>query len=189
VNTVTAITTHATHSRICFVCFARKSFEFEAPDEWLATQLSLFVHGGQPYTVVASANTSGNGENADRANLVGNPYAGVSTDRRRRGHLVQSAAFVDRRLASTARRDAVSFTIPDIRRGICPCSKHPITERINAQFRVEMFNLFNRTNYAPVGAPQAGESAVIGSTIGPLTARPHGPGEPFNTQFALKITF
>jgi hypothetical protein len=55
----------------------------------------------------------------------------------------------------------------------------PITEKVNAQFRIEMFNLFNRTNYAPVGAPQAGETAVIGSTIGTFDGAPGiGPGEP-----------
>ncbi len=40
----------------------------------------LNFHGGQPYTVVASTNTSGNGEFADRADPVPgvNPYTGVS---------------------------------------------------------------------------------------------------------------
>jgi len=66
----------------------------------------------------------------------------------------------------------------------------PITEKVNTQFRIELFNLFNRTNFAPVGAPQAGETAVIGSTIGTFDGAPGiGPGEPFNVQFALKITF
>jgi hypothetical protein len=149
-------------------------------------------HGGQPYTVVASSNTSGNGENADRANLVSNPYAGVS-------HKIVAGvvtwfsptAFVDppAGMYGTTRRgqfynpgySAVDFSV---------FKNTHITERVNTQFRIEMFNLFNRTNYAPVGAPQAGETAVIGSTIGTFDGAPGiGPGEPFNTQFALKITF
>jgi hypothetical protein len=54
-----------------------------------------------------------------------------------------------------------------------------------------MFNLFNRINLAPVGAPQtsAGGNA-IGSTIGAFFGAPGiGPGEPFNVQFAGKIIF
>jgi hypothetical protein len=36
-------------------------------------------HGGTPYTVVASTNVSGNGDNADRAvQVIANPNAGVS---------------------------------------------------------------------------------------------------------------
>ena len=41
---------------------------------------ALNFHGGQPYTVVASTNSSGNGEFADRADVIPgvNPYAGLS---------------------------------------------------------------------------------------------------------------
>jgi hypothetical protein len=39
----------------------------------------LTIHTGNPYTHVASSNTSGNGEYADRADATGlSPYAGVS---------------------------------------------------------------------------------------------------------------
>jgi hypothetical protein len=149
-------------------------------------------HGGQPYTVVASSNTSGNGENADRANLVGNPYAGVS-------HKIVGGAVTW--FSPTAFADPAAGQYGTTRRGqfynpgysdvdFSVFKSTPITERVKSQFRVEIFNLFNRTNYAPVGAPQAGETAVIGSTIGAFDGAPGiGPGEPYNMQFALKITF
>ena len=149
-------------------------------------------HGGQPFAVVASSNTSGNGENADRANLVGKPFAGVS-------HSIVSGvvtwfsptAFVDPpagQYGTTRRNQFYNPGYSDVDFSVFKDT--PITERVKTQFRVEMFNLFNRTNLAPVGAPQAGETAVIGSTIGTFDGAPGiGPGEPFNVQFALKVTF
>ena len=73
----------------------------------------------------------------------------------------------------------------------------PITERINTQFRVEMFNLFNHLNLANPGPTQLGNNAFgtssfgqIGSTIGAGNYAPGiGPGEPFNVHLALKIIF
>ena len=73
----------------------------------------------------------------------------------------------------------------------------PITKRINTQFRVEMFNLFNHLNLANPGPEQPGDDAfgtssfgLIGSIIGADNyALGIGPGEPFNVQLALKIIF
>jgi hypothetical protein len=63
---------------------------------------------------------------------------------------------------------------------------------ITTQFRAEMFNLFNRANLAPPDS-SIGDGAAFGqitSTIGYYNGAPGiGPGEPFNTQFALKILF
>jgi hypothetical protein len=77
-----------------------------------------------------------------------------------------------------------------------------ITERVLAQFRVELFNLLNRANFAPpstnpidgsVGwdpnSPNNGFGRVT-DTIGDYNGAPGiGPGEPFNAQLALKIIF
>jgi hypothetical protein len=73
----------------------------------------------------------------------------------------------------------------------------PITERVNTQFRVEMFNLTNRLNLASPGPTQLGNNATdsssfgqTGSTIGSGNFAPGiGPGEPFNVQLALKVLF
>jgi len=80
-----------------------------------------------------------------------------------------------------------------------------ITERFKAQFRVEMFNLFNNKNFASgVGAvgtscgpdPTTGVCTTskgfgqVTDTIGDFNGAPGlGPGEAFNTQLALKIIF
>jgi hypothetical protein len=66
----------------------------------------------------------------------------------------------------------------------------PITERVGTQFSINVFNIFNRINLAPVGFPQAGEGGEIGSTLGPYLGNPGiGPGEPLNAEFALKVIF
>jgi hypothetical protein len=65
-------------------------------------------------------------------------------------------------------------------------------ERVRAQFRVEMFNVFNRTNLAqPLNNLGYGSAFGIStSTIGVSYGSPGiGSGEPYNTQLALKIIF
>jgi len=64
-------------------------------------------------------------------------------------------------------------------------------ERVRAQFRVEMFNVFNRTNLAqPVNNLASSSFGQSTSTIGVQYGAPGiGAGEPYNTQLALKIIF
>jgi hypothetical protein len=65
-------------------------------------------------------------------------------------------------------------------------------ERVRAQFRVEMFNIFNRVNLAQPCVSIGGCSAfgASTSTIGVSYGAPGiGSGEPYNTQLALKIIF
>jgi hypothetical protein len=159
-------------------------------------------HGGSPYTVVSSSNPSNNGEGADRAvQVVANPEAGVN-------HSIQNGvvqwfsptAFVDEPETTTV-GPAVPGTYSPTRRGqnynpgynsvdVSFIKTTQIWERVSAQFRADVFNIFNRTNYAPVGFPDAGEGGTIGSTIGVYLGNPgFGPGEPLNAEFALKILF
>ncbi|MGC2619026.1 MAG: hypothetical protein WA414_08305, partial [Acidobacteriaceae bacterium] len=78
---------------------------------------------------------------------------------------------------------------------------------VNVQFRAEMYNLFNRVNLASPACTQlcldywdgasgvgsaysGGGFGTTSSTIGSGNYSPGiGPGEPFNTQLALKILF
>jgi hypothetical protein len=68
--------------------------------------------------------------------------------------------------------------------------KTPITERVQAEFRVEIFNLFNRTNYANPS------TTFSSSSFGQITATRNGGsapglgfGEPRNTQLGLRLVF
>jgi len=150
-------------------------------------------HGGEPYTVDASTNVSGNGENADRAvQVMSNPSAGLN-----RG-IVGSAV---QWFSPNAFVDPSPGTYSPTRRGqnynpgynavdISFLKGTKLTERVSAQFRADLFNAFNHTNLAPVGLPGTGEGGQIFSTIGPYLGNPTiGPGEPFNAEFALKIIF
>lgn len=160
---------------------------------WELNSLISF-HTGNPYTPVSTSNTSGNGEFADRADATAiNPYGGVS--HKIVNGLVQwfnPAAFVNppQGLYGNLRRGQyfnpgyadIDFSV---------LKNTPITERVTLQFRAEFFNVINRTNLAPVGAPTAGVGGgQISSTVGVFFAAPAiGPGEPFNTQLSAKILF
>ena len=153
-------------------------------------------HGGTPYTVVASTNVSGNGDNADRAvQVIANPTAGIS-------HAIVGGsvqwfnpdAFVDgtpgtyspTRRGQNYNPGYGSFDLSVIKTTPIIEGPHPVS----AQFKVNIYNLFNRTNLAPVGLPSTGEGGTIGSTIGPYLGNPTiGPGEPLNAELALKILF
>jgi hypothetical protein len=150
-------------------------------------------HGGTPYTVISATNPSGNGESADRAvQVVSNPQAGVS-------HAIVNGAV--QWFSPTAFADAPQGTYSPTRRGqnynpgyksvdLAVLKNTQIYEKVSAQFRADMINIFDRTNLAPAGWPTATEAGEIGSTIGPFLGNPGiGPGEPFNVQFSLKILF
>ncbi len=65
----------------------------------------------------------------------------------------------------------------------------PITERVKVQLRAEMFNLFNRINFAS-GPGAVNGDGTITDTIGDFNGAPGiGPGEPFNMQIVAKIIF
>src|SRR5262249_26655003 len=65
-----------------------------------------------------------------------------------------------------------------------------IGEWVKVQFRAELFNVFNRKNLAPPSNTVGDGFGVISDTIGDYNGAPGiGPGEPFNTQFGLKVIF
>ncbi len=162
----------------------------------------LSFHGGQPFTIFSS-NTggSGNGEFAERANLNSgvSPYDGVS-------HSVQGDSTngyyvswinpkaytpsANGEYGNSHRNDLHGPGFSDVDFSVFKNTK--IGERINTQFRVEMFNLFNRLNLASPGGGYCTDSSScsITTTIGSAYGAPGiGAGEPFNTQLAMKIIF
>ncbi len=154
----------------------------------------IAIHGGTPYTVTSTNNPSGNGESADRAvQVVASPSAGIS-------HAISGG--VVNWFSPTAFVDAPAGQYSPTRRGqnynpgysavdLAVVKNTHITERVDAQLRADIINIFNHTNLAPVGVPATGEEGnEIGSTIGQYLGNPGiGPGEPVNAQLALKIIF
>lgn len=157
-------------------------------------------HTGLPFTVLTDDQTDNTGEGNQRANQVlKNPYAGFRKQAVGANWL-NPAAFADPAQGTwgTSRRNA--YEAPgygDMDFSVFKNTK--IGEWVNTQFRVEFYNIFNRTNFAPPLGGGNGfynpNTATISTmqlydTIGDFNGAPGiGAGEPFNTQLALKITF
>jgi Carboxypeptidase regulatory-like domain len=154
---------------------------------------SLFTFStGQPINILAGTNVSGTGENQDRVDIVGNPFANVPVLTGTTAKQYFNPAAFAKPAAGTfgdIGRDAyygpgfgsVDFSV---------FKKTPITERISTEFRVEIFNLFNRTNWANPNVTLSSSSfGQLTNTFQGSSAPGLGFGEPRNTQLALKIVF
>ncbi len=156
---------------------------------WQLNSLLTFSTG-QPINILAGTNVSGTGENQDRVNVVGDPFANVPVLTNTTAVQYFNPAAFAKPAAGTfgnIGRDAlygpgfgsVDFSV---------FKKTRITERISAEFRVEIFNLFNRTNWANPNVTFSSSSfGQLTSTFSNGSAPGLGVGEPRNTQLALKI--
>jgi len=155
----------------------------------------LKFQGGQPINVVSGADNSGTTEYTDRADITG---PALNSDRSVQSHsfaqYLNPNSFAVPALGTygNLHRNAIygpGFGDVDL----SLLKNTPIyKERVTAQFRVEMFNVFNRTNLAqPLANLGYGpDFGISTSTIGVSYGSPGiGSGEPYNTQLALKIIF
>jgi hypothetical protein len=147
---------------------------------------------GSPVNITAGTNVSGTSEGKDRVDLAGDPFANVPVLTNTRAVQYFNPAAFAKPAAGTfgnLGRDAIygpGFGSVDF----SVFKKIPISERIAGQFRVEIFNLLNRTNWANPTA------TLTSATFGELTQTRNGAsapglgfGEPRNIQLALKVTF
>lgn len=155
---------------------------------------------GIPISPGISTDVSKTAQLKDRPNVTPgvNPLTGLllnsstSTGRQYRWLTNANAAFTTPAAGTygNERRDA--YYGPNFRTVDFSMFKHtPITERVNSEFRVEIFNIFNFNNFANPSV-----SNITSSTFGLITQTRNGAGapgigygEPFNVQFALKLTF
>jgi Carboxypeptidase regulatory-like domain len=152
---------------------------------------SLFSYQtGVPLNVLAGTNRSGTGENRDRVDVIGDPFSGFSPTIP--GSLaiqyITKAAFANPATGTFGNIGRNAIYGPDL--GAVDFSvfkRTPITERISAELRVEVFNIFNRTNYANPGVTFSSSSfGQISSTRNNGSAPGLGFGEPRNTQLGLR---
>ncbi len=148
---------------------------------------------GRPVLIKASSDNSGTLEGTERANQIADAFQG-ETHAFTPGHALSwfnPASFVNPPVGTfgTMQKDSVfgpGFATVDL----SVFKNIPIRERLRAQFRVEMFNIFNRVNLAQPSAKVGSSLGLIGSTLGASSGQPGiGPGEPFNMQLALKFLF
>jgi Carboxypeptidase regulatory-like domain/TonB dependent receptor len=155
----------------------------------------LKFQNGQPVNVLTGQDNSGTAEGEDRATITGPP---LNSDRSVQQHsfaqyLNQSSFVVpaNATYGNLGRNQIIGPGFGDV--DLSLIKNTPIyKERVTAQFRVEMFNVFNRTNLAqPLANLGYGSSfGASTSTIGVSYGAPGiGSGEPYNTQLALKIIF
>ena len=160
---------------------------------WQINSLLSF-HGGQPFSVHASGDISGTNEGNDRANQIGAVQRGYQGEKPYANWL-DPAAFADPAPGTfgTSRRNAYFGPgYSDVDFSVFKDTK--IKERVTVQLRAEMFNLFNRVNFAPPagndGPVSVGGDFTLNDTIGDFNGAPGiGAGEAFNTQFGAKIIF
>ena len=183
-----------------------RGFEFNA----------LFTYtSGTPISPQYSTNVDGTGELKDRPNYTGvNPFTGVqlasSTSSARSYRYLQNSltnpSFTCPGGAGTATNPAScaagvtgvygnekrdNFFGPNFRDVDFSILKHtPVTEKVMSEFRVEIFNVFNFNNFAnPNVNPTSSQFGLMTNTRNGANAPGIGYGEPFNIQFALKLTF
>ena len=89
-------------------------------------------------------------------------------------------------------KGVTSFTVPATHQIDFSVFKNfGITEHVRAQFRAEIFNIFNFVNYSgPANNVQGSNLGQVGSTYDVAFGAPGiGPGAPRNVQLALKVIF
>jgi len=149
---------------------------------------------GQPFTVFSSGDTA-TGEGTQRANRV----PGVSLYGGATNHSIVNGfeqwfnplAFANPpggTFGTSPRNGYHGPGFADVDFSVV--KNTPITERLKAQFRIELFNLFNRTNLATPSGTVGSSLGQVTDTIGDFYGAPGiGPGEKFNMQLALKFIF
>ncbi len=160
---------------------------------------TIFIaHSGTPFSVAAGQNISGQYGGGDRADRIGDPYSGVVQPNNASGNYANGyrvfnpAAFAlpaAGKFGNTARNqfhgpgfNALDFSV---------FKSTPITERVSVQFRVEIFNLFNRLN---LSGPDTCVCSGSGMGLSYATVQAYGSpgigaGEPRNVQLALKLVW
>jgi hypothetical protein len=156
---------------------------------------------GTPISPQYTTNIDGTGELKDRPNYTGvSPYVGgvqlaTSTATGRSYKYLQNLAtnpsFTTPATGTYGNLHRNAFSGPQFRTVDFSLFKHtPITEKVMSEFRVEIFNIFNFNNFAnPTVTPTSSSFGLITNTRNGSASPGIGYGEPFNIQFALKLSF
>lgn len=182
------------HTFTGFVTYDVPSFTSKLPRLTKGWQLNaLFTaHTGEPLDLLSGTNRSGSLDNRDRVDVVGDAFSGVAA----RATPFGSVPFFN----PSAFRAAAAGTWGNIGRDaiygpgfgsvdLSIFKDTPITERIKVQLRAEIFNIFDRANFANPGTNlnSAATFGLITNTRNGSSAPGIGFGEPRNMQLAIKL--
>ena len=150
----------------------------------------LTLQTGLPFSVAAPDASATGGSHANRANCIGNPYAGASTDPTQLagatapGFFLNPAAFSLPATGTFGTCAPRAFHGPGIENLDMSIFKtFAIAERYRVEFRSEFFDTLNHVNF---GNPSANVAPASIATFGKLLTT---IGEPREIQFALKVYF
>jgi hypothetical protein len=154
------------------------------------TLLSFFT--GTPFTVYSGNDSSGTSEFADRAQVTINPFWNVPASDRATStyYWFNPAAFTLPAQGTYGNESRNEFYGPPNHQIDLSVFKNiKIGEHLAAQFRAEMFNIFNFVNYSgPANNASGSNLGLVGSTYDVSFGAPGiGPGAPRNVQLALKL--
>ncbi len=145
---------------------------------------------GTPFSVSAPDQSRTGGNHQSRANCIGDPYQGATTDHSRyagsaaSGFFLNPAAFAVPAVGQFGNCAPRAFHGPGLRNVDLSLFKYfPIAERFRVEFRAEAFNAFNYANFnnpsANIAPSSIGSFGRVTSTI----------TDPRDIQFALKFYF
>jgi hypothetical protein len=150
----------------------------------------LTLQSGLPFSVSAPDASATGGSHASRANCIGDPFAGATTDPTQLagatapGFFLNSAAFSLPTTGAFGTCAPRTFHGPGIENLDMSIFKmFAVTERYKVEFRSEFFNTFNHVNF---GNPSANAAPASLPTFGKLLTT---IGDPREIQFALKVYF
>ena len=156
---------------------------------WQVNGLVNF-HGGQPFQIFAGQDVSGVNEGLDRVNQIAPAKTGINGQHPNVNWIDLSAFALPTAgtFGNLRRNQFYGPGFSDVDLSFFKNTK--IYERLTVQFRAELFNTFNRVNYAPPNISFGSGTATLNDTIGDYNGAPGiGSGEPFNAQFGAKIIF
>jgi hypothetical protein len=154
---------------------------------------------GTPISPQYTTNVDGTGELKNRPNWNGqSPYVGGvqlatsgSTGRTYRQLSTFTTVFSTPTTGTYGNLRRDNFSGPSFKTvDLSLFKRTPITERISSELRAEIFNVLNLNNFAnPTVNPTSSSFGIITNTRNASSAPGLGVGEPFNIQFAAKLSF
>ncbi|HEX7158401.1 MAG TPA: TonB-dependent receptor [Edaphobacter sp.] len=202
-----------------YVYYNLPKFTSKAPRLTQGYQLNALVQvtTGTPISPQYSTNVDGTGELKDRPNYTGvSPYVGgaqlassTSTGRTYRflQNLATNPSFTCPDVTKMSSTNPAACTVTAVNQygnlkrdqfygpifhtiDFSLIKRTSITEKVTSEFRAEVFNILNLNNFAnPSVTPTSSSFGLITNTRNAASAPGIGVGEPFNVQFAVKLSF